>query len=43
VHGVVGRGGGSFIRTALQRHIAGKDRVSQRMRRSQMIRTDCQS
>ena len=37
--------GGSFIEAAVQRHVTLKDedRVSQRVRWSQMIRTDCQS
>lgn len=35
-------GVGSFTGTVLQRQVAGEDRMSQRMRRSQ-IRADCQS
>jgi hypothetical protein len=31
---------GSFTGTVLQRQVAGEDRMSQRMRRSQKIRTD---
>ena len=34
---------GKFTRTVLQRQFAGEDRMSQWMKRSQKIRTDCQS
>jgi hypothetical protein len=32
-----------FTGTVLQRQVAGEERTSQRMRKSQKIRTDCQS
>jgi hypothetical protein len=38
-----GGGGGSFTVTVIQRQVAGEDRTSQRMRRIQKIRIDCQS
>lgn len=38
-----GKRDSNFIRTVLQRQVAAEYRTSHRMRRSQRIRTDCQS